>query len=89
MPSRSVVEYPRLPDEIYVRVVEGSEAMLRAQRQPPQVDAYAPSFHLWDSAPLLDLLFNAADTPKQKGRVSPMLFLNLLMPMNDSSQPPL
>ena len=89
MPSQLEVEYPQLPDEIYVRVVEGAEAMLMAQRQPPHVDTYAPSFHLWDSAPLLDLLFNAADAPKQKGRVSPMLFLNLLMPMNDSSQPPL
>jgi len=89
MPSRSEVGYPRLPDEIYVRVVEGAEAMLMAQRQPPQADAYAPSFHLWDSAPLLDLLFSAADSPKQKGRVSPMLFLNLIMPINDSSQFPL
>ncbi len=89
MPSRSVVDYPRLPDEIYVRVVEGAEAMLMAQSQPRQVDVYAPSFHLWDSAPLLDLLFNAVDAPKQKGRASPMLFLNLLMPKDDSSQRPL
>jgi hypothetical protein len=89
MPSHSEVEYPRLPDEIYVRVVEGAEAVLMAQPQPRQVDVYAPSFHLWDSAPLLDLLFNAADAPRQKGRASPMLFLNLLVPNDDSSQRPL
>ncbi len=89
MSSRSGVGYPRLPDEIYVRGVEGAEAMLMAQQPPRQVDAYAPSFHLWDSAPILDLLFNAVDAPKQKGRVSPVLFLYLLMPYDDSLQRPL
>ncbi len=89
MSSRLEGGYPRLPDEIYVRIVEGAEAMLMAQQPPRQVDVYAPSFHLWDSAPLLDLLFNAVDAPKQKGRASPMLFLNLLMPNDDSFQRPL
>ncbi len=89
MSSRSEIGYPRLPGEIYVRVVEGADAMLMAERPPRQVDVYAPSFHLWDSAPLLDLLFNAVDTPKQKGQASPVLFLNLLMPTDNSFQRPL
>ncbi len=89
MPSRSEVGFPRLPDEIYVRVIEGGEAIFMAQPQSPQADVYAPSFHLWDSAPLLDLLFNAVDAPKQKGQASPMLFLNLLMPKDESYQRPL
>jgi len=89
MPNRSEVQYPMLPDEIYVRIVEGAEAMLMAQPQPSEVDIYAPSFHLWDGAPVLDLLFKAADAPRQKGRAAPVLFLNLLMPMDDSSQRPL
>jgi hypothetical protein len=88
MPSRSDAQYQWLPEEIFVRVVEGSEAMFMAAR-PPEADVYAPSFHLWDGAPLLDLLFKAIDAPKTKGRAAPVLFLNLLMPTDDSSQRPL
>jgi hypothetical protein len=89
MPSRSEVQYQWLPDEIYVRVVEGADAMLMAAPRPLEADVYAPSFHLWDGAAVLDLLFKAADAPKEKGRASPMLFLNLVMPKDDTSQRPL
>jgi len=89
MPSRSDVPNQWLPKEIFVRVVEGVEAMVMAAPHPPEADVYAPSFNLWDGAPLLDLLFKATDAPKSKGRAAPVLFLNLLMPTDDSSQRPL
>jgi hypothetical protein len=89
MPSRSEVQYQWSPEEILVRLVEGAEALGGAATRGPEAGVYAPSFNLWDGAPVLDLLFKAIDAPKQKGRPAPMLVLNLLLPKADSSQRPL
>ena len=75
-----------VPEEIVVRVVESDQPVSLSNRLPgPEAGEYAPSFSLWDGAPVLDLLFQAGDLPKLKGRVAPVLFLNLFVPSDDSS----
>ena len=89
MPTRSDDQYQWIPDEIMVRVVEGEEAdSMPAMAAPhlPEAGVYAPSFSLWDGAPVLDLLFRASDAPKQKGRLAPVLFVNLFLPQDDGPQ---
>ena len=79
-----------VPDEILVRVVEGDADDMRGQSvapHRPEAGVYAPTFSLWDGAPVLDLLFRAAEAPKQKGRPAPVLFVNLFLPQDDHPQP--
>jgi hypothetical protein len=91
MATRLDVQLPWMPDDILVRVVEGVEAGIPALAPPnrPEAGVYAPSFNLWDGAPVLDLLFKATDRPKQKGWMAPVLLLNLVLPKDESSQRPL
>jgi hypothetical protein len=86
MLTRSDVQYQWIPDENLVRVVEGEEAdamRVMAASHLPEAGVYAPSFSLWDGTPVLDLLFRALDAPKQKGRLAPVLVVNLILPQDD------
>ena len=91
MTTRSDGQYQWVPEEILVRVVEDVPSDYTAPARPhrPEAGVYAPSFSLWDGVTVLDLLFKASDMPKQKGRPAPVLFLNLLVPKDESSQRPL
>jgi hypothetical protein len=76
-----------MPEEILVRVVEEEpNYLLAAAVHRPEAGIYAPSFSLWDGAPLFDLLFQVADTAKPKGRPAPVLLVNLFLPKDDSHQ---
>jgi hypothetical protein len=87
MTSRSDMQYAWMPEEILVRVVEEEPNYLLATvAQWPEAGIYAPSFSLWDGAPLLDLLFQAADMAKPKGRSAPVLLVNLFLPKDDNDQ---
>ena len=88
MTTRSDVQYQWLPEEILVCVVEAGDGVYPPVAGPhwPEAGVYAPSFNLWDGAPVLDLLFKATDAPKQKGRPAPVLLLNLLLPKDDSPE---
>jgi hypothetical protein len=85
MATRADGYTPLVLEDILVRVVEADYVAMPASYRLA-TDAYAPSFNLWDGAPVLDLLLKAADAPKQKGRPAPVLLLNLLVPKEDSSQ---
>jgi hypothetical protein len=90
MATRSDVHYAWMPEEILVRVVEEEpNYLVAAAGHRPEAGIYAPSFSLWDGAPLLDLLFQAAEGAKPKGRLAPVLLVNLFLPRDDSNQLPL
>jgi hypothetical protein len=88
MSTRSDDQHAWFPQEILVRVVEGDEEafLAGAMLRQPEAGVYAPSFSLWEGAPVLALLFKATDAPKPKGRPAPVLFLNLHLPKDDSPE---
>jgi hypothetical protein len=90
MATRSDVYSAWMPKEILVRVVEEEPNYFSvAAGHRPEAGIYAPSFSLWDGGPLLDLLFQAADASKPKGRPAPVLLVNLFLPKDDSNELPL
>ena len=88
MPTRSDVQTPWVPQDILVRVVEGDEEAFLAGTalHLPEAGVYAPSFSVWEGAPVLELLFKAGDARKLKGRPAPVLFLNLHLPKDDNPE---